>query len=61
MAEKDAKSCFICLAPADEKCPDCNDDVYFCCQEHLKLHRSTNFGEIQCNPFVIKEIEGVGR
>ena len=54
-------ACFICLAPASNKCDLCPDEVYYCCQEHYKLHRSINNGEKQCNPFVIKYVEGVGR
>ncbi len=53
--------CFICLVPASNKCDFCTDDVYYCCQEHYKLHRSLNDGQLQCNPFVIKSADNVGR
>ena len=55
-------SCFICQAPATEKCPFCDADVYYCCQSHFELHRSkSSSGEVQCNPFSIKFTESVGR
>ena len=62
MESENGNLCFICMSPASKKCQNCEDDVYYCCLEHYKLHRSVNNdGEAQCNPFKILFTEGVGR
>ena len=56
------KYCFLCNAPAVNKCQYCDDEVYYCSEKHYnKFHRSKFEGEYQCNPFSIKYSKEVGR
>ena len=56
------KHCFLCNAPAVNKCQHCDQEVYYCSDNHYnKFHRSKFEGEYQCNPFSIKYSKEVGR
>ena len=60
--ENPEKYCFLCNAPAVNKCQYCDDEVYYCYENHYnKFHRSKFEGEYQCNPFSIKYSKEVGR
>ena len=52
------KTCFLCQTSCDEKCNHCNL-VYFCCEEHFKLHRLES--ENYCFPYRAAFKEGIGR
>ena len=54
--------CFVCNAPASNKCSHCLNEVYYCCDSHYDYHRTKNSeGEYQCRPFAIKYSEEIGR
>ena len=48
--------CFLCAEPATFTCDKCGL-VAFCSEAHQKLHRPENF----CFPFMVEQMEGVGR
>ena len=44
MAEKENDNrgrCFLCWEECDQRCSGC--DVFYCSDEHRRLHRSNNF------------------
>ena len=48
--------CFLCGEPSTFTCDKCGL-VAFCSEAHQKLHRPENF----CFPFMVEQMEGVGR
>ena len=49
-----SRECFICSAPGQFSCPDCQ--LAFCCSDHGDLHRGDS-----CYPFTVLQAQGVGR
>lgn len=52
----DLSVCFLCSQPSTRECEFCHL-VAFCGPQHARLHRPEQF----CFPFMVKQMEGVGR
>ena len=57
--QRPERSCFLCLAPdCESRCPHCRA-VYYCGEEHFRLHRIPD-GDY-CFPFEADYMDGVGK
>lgn len=50
------KTFFRCI----KRCSSCSNNVWYCGEDHLKLHKDVKNGN-ECFPFKIIFVEGVGR
>ena len=57
--QRPERSCFLCLAPDCEfRCPHCRA-VYYCGEEHFRLHRFPDAD--YCFPYEADYMDGVGK